>query len=56
MIKRYGDSGSPCHMPLVGVKYSVGFPLIKIEVDVVVMQDIINLIKFGGKFKVIKEL
>lgn len=51
----YGDKGSPCCMPLVGLKYSVGFPLISMEVEDVVTQDIMRLIKFVETLRATKE-
>lgn len=50
-MKMYGDSGSPCLIPLVGWKKGEGCPFIRIEMEVVVMQDIMSVMILVGKLK-----
>ena len=47
--KSQGDIGSPYRRPLLGSTKPLRCPLIKKEKEIVVKQDIINLIKWGGK-------
>lgn len=50
-INRYGKSGSPCLIPLVGIKNGVGDPLIRIEVVGVDTHHIMRVIKCDRKLK-----
>jgi hypothetical protein len=48
-IKRYGDKGSPCLMPLWGLKLGDGVPLTRTKKETVVTQLIILLTSLLGK-------
>lgn len=50
-IKMYGDSGSPCLIPLEGEKGVEAWPMMMIVVPTEDTQDIIRSIRFLGKLK-----
>jgi hypothetical protein len=49
MINRYEDRGSPCLIPLWGLKLGDGVPLPRIEKDTVETHPIMVLISLVGK-------
>lgn len=51
MIKRYGEIGSPCLIPLIGLKWEVCSPFTKIEIEEEEIQDIIRELSLGGTLK-----
>lgn len=55
IMNKYGDRGSPYLIPREGWKKGVGMPLISMDMDEVVTQDIMRLIKSSGNRKCCSE-
>lgn len=51
IMNRQGDKGLPCRIPLEGWKKGIGVPLISIDMEEVVTQDIMRLIRARGNRK-----
>lgn len=51
MMNVYGEIRSPFLIPVVGLEGVVFFLLIRMEIEVVVTQDMISLTRLGGKPK-----